>query len=323
MRSSLLRLSFLLPLLLLAACRPSQYSAASYDEDESVRPYGVGYNFIVHADSLLLQEDRPMHWCQGVAQTSDSLWVMHDDRLVVAAIIVIPEDCVDSVWVKVARDQGTMGWTHESDLLTASSPDDPISQFIRIFSNRHLLWFFLFITVACVAIAIRQLRRRHISLLHFSDIPSAYPTLLTSTLALNTTLYAYIQQFAPYQWVNFYFHPTLNPLSQPLILCVFLCGVWALLLLTIAVINAAFSLLRLAEAVVYLLTLLGLCAFIYLLLTLASQAHFIIGCIFCLTYVLLAFIHYFRHVRAHYLCGRCGAKLRQKGQCPHCGAIND
>jgi hypothetical protein len=310
--------------MLFAACRPSQYpTAANADEEETVRPYGVGYNFIVHADSLLLQEDRPMHWCQGVAQTSDSLWVMHDDRLVVAAIIVIPEDCVDSVWVKVARDQITMGWTHESDLLAASSPDDPISQFIRIFSTRHLLWFFLFITVACVAIAIRQLRRRHISLLHLSDIPSAYPTLLTSTLVLTTTLYAYIQQFTPHLWVNFYFHPTLNPLAQPFVLCLFLCGVWALLLLTIAVINAAFSLLRVTEAVVYLLSLLGFSAFIYLLLTLASQAHFLIGCLFCLTYILLAFIHYFRHVRAHYLCGRCGAKLRQKGRCPRCGAIND
>ena len=302
--------------LLIVACQPPQ-------PVPNERPYSVGYNFHVHADSLLLQEDRPMHWCQGVAETSDSLWVFHEDHLVVAAITIIPEDCVDSVWVKVARDQDTMGWTHESVLLAGASPDDPISQFIRIFSNQHLPWFLAFIAVACIALLIRRQRRRHISLPHFHDIPSAYPTLLTSTLALTATLYAYIQQFIPGQWVQFYFHPTLNPLAQPLVLCLFLCGVWALLLLTIAVTNAAFSMLRHAEAAVYLIALLALCTLIYLILTLAAHLHIFVAYGLCGTYILLAFIHYFLHVRAHYLCGRCGAKLRQKGPCPRCGAIND
>ena len=81
--------------LLLGACynAPQQIilsgiegEAADSASQQLRRPYGVGYNFVVHADSLLLQEDRPMHWCQGVAETSDSLWVMRDDRIVVAAI---------------------------------------------------------------------------------------------------------------------------------------------------------------------------------------------------------------------------------------------
>ena len=37
---------------------------------QSERPYSVGYNFRVHADSLLLQEDRPMHWCQATTTSS-------------------------------------------------------------------------------------------------------------------------------------------------------------------------------------------------------------------------------------------------------------
>ena len=298
------------------------FHAAPLCAAQSERPYSVGYNFRVHADSLLLQEDRPMHWCQGVAQNSDSLWVFGDDHLVVAAITVIPEDCVDSVWVKVARDQGTMGWTHESDLLAAASPDDPISQFIRIFSARHLPWFLAFIAAGCLAISVRYLRRRNIPLLHVHDIPSAYPTLLTSTLAVASATYAYIQHYLPEQWVHFYFYPTLNPLAQPPELCLFLLCVWLLLLLSIAVVDAAFSLLRSAAAAVYLLTLLAICTLIYLLLSLVSQLSLCLACALCLVYILAATYHYFRHVRAHYLCGRCGAKLRQKGVCPRCGAVN-
>jgi len=308
-------LLFLLPLFFIACQYPEPMPAT--------RPYGVGYNFFVHSDSLLLQEDRPMHWCQGVAETSDSLWVYQDNHIVVAAITIIPEDCVDSVWVKVARDQLTMGWTHESNLLAAASPDDPISQFIRIFSGNHITWFLIFIAVAIIVIVARHLHRDRISFLHFHDIPSAYPSLLTSTLAVAVALYAYIQHFCPDQWVQFYFHPTLNPLAQPPVLCAFLCCVWLLLLLTLAVSNAAFNLLRPDEAVAYLLTLLALCTLIYLFIYTSAEVSILFPILFSCTYILAAFVHYYRHVRAHYLCGRCGAKLRQKGRCPRCGAIND
>lgn len=298
------------------ACQPPQH-------EPETRPYGVGYNFLIHEDSLLLQEDRPMHWCQGVAENSDSLLLFRGNQIVVAAITVIPEDCVDSVWVKVARDQFTMGWTHEKDLLAAASPDDPISQFIRIFSGSHLTWFLICMATACMAIAARYRLRRHISLLHIHDIPSAYPTLLSSTLAVGTTLYAYIQHYVPDQWVHFYFHPTLNPLAQPIVLCAFLLCVWLMLLLTLSVANAAFSQLQAVEGTVYLLALIALCATVYLVLTLAAEVHVLCAALLCIAYILLAFLHYFRHIRAHYLCGRCGAKLRQKGRCPRCGAIND
>ena len=40
----------------------------------------------------------------------DTLYVVADDRLVVADIDIQPQDSIDSVWVKVARDQLTQGW---------------------------------------------------------------------------------------------------------------------------------------------------------------------------------------------------------------------
>ncbi|MDE5788422.1 MAG: zinc ribbon domain-containing protein, partial [Bacteroidaceae bacterium] len=70
-----------------------------------------------------------------VPAQANSFIVYKNDPLVVAQIEIIPEDPMDSVWVKVARDQMTQGWIHESELLEAVVPDDPISQGIYIFSN--------------------------------------------------------------------------------------------------------------------------------------------------------------------------------------------
>ena len=163
------------------------------------RPYGIGYNLRVHADSLLLVEDRPMHWSEGAVKSSDSLWIRRNDAIVIAALTVIPEDSVDSVWAKVARDQFTMGWLHESDLLQASCPDDPISQFIYFFSDGHVLWFLAVTGIALIIVVIHILRRQRFRMLLLDDIPSIYPTILASTLALSALLYAFIQQDIPQQ----------------------------------------------------------------------------------------------------------------------------
>ena len=45
--------------------------------------------------------------------------------------MIQPADSVDSVWVKVARDQETMGWVHEKELLEKVVPVDSVSQFIH------------------------------------------------------------------------------------------------------------------------------------------------------------------------------------------------
>lgn len=325
-----LRLFFACLTVMLAACynAPQQQLLAGITAEEGdsasmslQRPYGIGYNFIVYADSLLLQEDRPMHWCQGVAETSDSLWVRHDDRIVVAAVTVIPEDCVDSVWVKVARDQLTMGWTHEHDLLAAVSPDDPISWFINIFSDHHVLWFLVVAGGATVTLLLLMWRHRRIRAVLVDDIPSAYPTFLTIALVSAAWLYAYIQHCQPQQWVQFYFQPTLNPLSQPPALCAFLFTVWGLVLLTVASVENAFEQLTPLDAALYLFALLGLCTLLYLAVSLTAWSPF---ChLFCLAYITLAAYRYFRFARARYYCGHCHRKLQHKGVCPYCGAVNE
>lgn len=284
------------------------------------RPYGIGYNMLVISDSLLLVEDRPMHWSEGVTESSDSVWLTQHDRMVIAALTVIPEDSIDSIWVKVARDQLTMGWIHEKDLLQATTPDDPISQFIQFFSRSHVLWF-LIVTAVAAALALGHLlRRKRFRMIHLDDITSPYPPILTSTLALSAFLYALIQHYEPHIWVQFYFHPTLNPFSQPLLLCSFLCTVWALALLSLAVLDDVQRMLPADEAILYLLSLTAVCMILYLIISLTP-----IGLAFLLSaaYIAFAFYRYYAYARPRYLCGRCHTKLRNKGRCPRCGAIND
>ena len=62
--------------------------------------YTQNYNFVVTADHLPLAD--------AVAeQAFDTLLVVKGEHVVVADIQTVPADTIDSVWVKVARDQIT------------------------------------------------------------------------------------------------------------------------------------------------------------------------------------------------------------------------
>ena len=84
---------------------------------------------------------------------------MKYERLVVADIRIMPADSIDSVWVQLARDQYTFGWIHESQLLPKVTPDDPISQFISVFSDVHLLVFLIVIILIAVAYVMHLILR--------------------------------------------------------------------------------------------------------------------------------------------------------------------
>lgn len=310
---SFLSLCLLSLCLLLTACQLPDRS------EERLRPYGVGANFLVHADSLLLQEERPMHWCQGVAETSDSLFVFRQDPIVIAAITVIPEDCVDSVWVKVARDQGTMGWTHESNLLAAICPDDPISLCILFISHLHASWLLAAFTLLALLLVLYVPHFAPSHRLHLR-LPTFTPVLFFVNVGLSALLYQFILRHTPDAWAHFYFNPTLNPFSQPLLLCLFLSSIWAALLLFILCVDDVLRLLPVIDAALYLTALLGLCSAILLLAQWLSPLLFLpLWLLASAAAVLL----YWRHARPRYFCGQCGAPLQEKGPCPLCGAIND
>ena len=304
-------LRLLLLTLLLSSC---------YYQEEDATLYAVGDNFELCVDSLSLQSSQPLHNLP-VDTLCEHLSVYYNDQLVVAETLVIPEDSVDSVWVKLARDQFTMGWVHQRDFVESVVPDDPISQFIHLFSIRHLGLFAVLFAVSLAALLYQVFSRKKPHVFFLRDILSPYPTYLLITLAASSLLYAGIQHYVPETWVLYYYHPTLNPFGLPLILSLFLCSVWVLLVLTLATIEEVYRLLPAGEAFLYLLSLLGCCILCYLLFTLASLSPGISYILFAL-FILVLLLRYFRNSRPNFLCGSCGMRLTKLGKCPHCGAEN-
>jgi hypothetical protein len=247
--------------------------------------YTQGYNFVVSKDSLVILEQQNemmpvpdiltaeiMAGDETMPMLSlvDSLTLRRHERLVVADICTVPTDSVDSVWVKVARDQLTQGWLRESDLLKAVSPDDSISQFIDFFSDAHLLIFLGFCVIVGGAYGLRCLMRKGAKIVHFNDIPSFYPTLLCLLVASSAVLYSSIQLFSPESWRHFYYHPSLNPYALPWHLGLFVTSVWAIVIVGIATIDDVRHHLPFGQAILYLGGLAAVCAVDYVIFSVTT-----------------------------------------------------
>ena len=281
--------------------------------------YTQNYNFMVTADSLRLIVQQPSELLSEMLV--DTIAVYHDDRLVVADIMTLPSDTVDSVWVQVARDQMTIGWIREKEMLPGVAPDNPISQFIDFFSDTHLLLMLAFWAVVAAIYTIWALTRRNAKIVRFNDIPSFYTTLLALFVAASAVFYSTIQLAAPDSWRHYYYHPTLNPFAAPLHLSVFIVSVWGLLLISLAAVDDIRRHLSLGETILYGLGLMGVCAINYVVFSISTLYY--IGYPLLILYAYLAIRQYVHKSRAAYFCGRCGEKLYHKGVCPHCGAINE
>lgn len=281
--------------------------------------YGHNYNFRVTADSLkLLVIGNPMEI--GHAITLHEVSVGDGDLLVVGDIFTLPSDEEDSIWVQVLRDSETMGWIHETELLENVVPNNPISRFISFFSNTHLLIILAFLVLVSGLYALRSLYRRKAKLVHFNDIGSVYPTLLTLLVASSAVFYSSIQLWAPDTWSHFYFHPTLNPFHGPVLIGIFLASVWALLIVAMASLADSRRYLTPAEMMVYYLGLMGVCAVDYVVFSVSTLYY--IGYPLLLAYYVFALYRYFRYAHVRYICGNCGRRMREKGVCPWCGAQN-
>lgn len=273
--------------------------------------YTLNANFIVCSDSLLLEQ---------LPVKGEYLSIYRNDRLVVAEFMTDPADSVDSVWVKVARDQDTQGWIRQQDLLRQIMPADSVSQFIHLFSDVHSVYFLLvFILFVCFFL-FRAVYKKRVLLVYFNDIDSIFPILLCLLTAFAATIYGTMQTFYPGTWEHFYFNPGLNPFKLPFILGIFVAALWMGVAVFLAVLDDLFHQANFSTACFYLLGLLSVCIFCYLFFTFTTS--FYIG------YVCLGYLFYIGAGRIRkgtsyqYRCGCCGAKLRGKGACPHCGAIN-
>jgi hypothetical protein len=262
--------------------------------------YSENFNFIVRSDSLILLRQLPSvpspqpvsdeAIVQVIEETDslpiDSFSVYKNQELVVSDIHIIPADSIDSVWVQVATENFEFGWAREKVLLEHVDPNDPISQFISTFSDVHTLIFLVIIILIGVGYLMRKLLKRNAKIVHFNDIDSFYPMLLALIVAASATFYASIQMFAPEAWRAFYFRPSLNPFSQPLLLSIFLASVWAMLIVGIAALDDTVRRLRFNDAVLYLCGLAAVCAFNYILFSISTLYY--IGYILLIVYIVFA-----------------------------------
>ena len=277
------------------------------------RHYTWNTNLEVLADSVNLA-------CLPVKDCYNMLY--RGDRVVVAEFAIHPADSVDSVWVKLAHSQEVQGWLRESEMMHAFVPTDSISQAIYLFSDTHASYFIIIFALFVAVWLFRAFRLKQLRMVYFNDIDSLYRLLLCLLMGFCGSIYVYIEVFAPETWQHFYFNPTLSPFKVPLVLSAFLMGIWLFIVVLLAVLDDLFRQLSPAAAVFYLLGLASCCIFCYFFFILTTSIY--VGYLFLVAFVWV-FLKRLRIslLASRYRCGRCGQKLREKGVCPHCGAINE
>ena len=277
------------------------------------RHYAPGTNLELESDSINLA-------CLPLQNCTNMLY--KGERVVVAEIRKDTADVVDSIWVKVAHSDAVQGWVHEKDFKSQFVPVDSISQSIHVFSgvNKAVIAFMMFFFIAFFLI--RDYQQQPFKLVWFNDIDSLYPLFLCLVVSLSATLYESMQLFAPDTWETYYYAPTFSPFKVPLILGLFLCSLWLIIIATITAVSEVFKHLSDMSIAYYLVGLMAACVFCYLFFMLTT--HLYIGYI-CLAIFFLAFYRrlWLRTLRYPYRCGHCGKKIQRKGVCPHCSAINE
>lgn len=274
--------------------------------------YTYNTNFEVSADSLRLE-------CLPIK--NDSVTLYKGDRVVVADFSIHPDDSIDRLWVKVAHSEEKQGWLHSHDIVHYFVPTDSISQFIYVFSHTHIPYFIIIMTFFIMIYFIRLVLKRKINLVFFKDIDSLYPLFLCFLMAFSATIYETMQMFVPNTWEHYYFNPTLSPFQTPFIVSIFLLSLWLFIIVSIAVLDDIFRLLSIFSAFFYLLGLLASCVFCYFFFILATSIY--IGYLFLVIFFILFCKRAYTGQRVYrFRCGKCGQKLKEKGVCPYCGALN-
>ena len=286
--------------------------------------YGPNFNFELKADSMILVP-------REGDLIQDTCVVRNKDLLVVAQIKRIEASdstMEDTFLIKVAHDQTTMGWVKESELLENAVPDDPISQLIDFMTGSRAIWMSSFLGFGVIAFFFRKMRKQKMSI-NLSDLKvvdliemdSFYPPLLLILVACVAALYASVQNFVPEFWQEYYFHPTMNPLLLPPIMAVLVTLVWLTLIVIVAVVIEVYNNFYSFRGIIYLFEIAGVCMLVYLLISWTILIY--VG--YLLLPILIAYLiyYYFKYIRCTMTCGHCGRKIREKGICKHCGAINE
>ena len=272
--------------------------------------YTNNFNFVVKADSLVLipREDELYDTCK----------VFKDDHIAVADIRES-----DTIWIKVARDQFTMGWIPEEELLQGGVPDDSISQVIDSLTVSRYIWMSVLVVLGIIGFIGFILKRRglhQMQIFRFDEMDSFYPTLFLILVASLACLYASIQKFTPEFWQEYYFHPTLNPLILPDVMAVLVTLMWIVIIAFIAMLIEVYHHFNFFQGLTYVLEMIGLAMVSYLIISWTTSIY--IGYGLLVLYIVVLLWIYSKYIRCRYICGFCGRSIRQKGTCPHCGNNN-
>jgi hypothetical protein len=269
-----------------------------------------GTNFEVLDDSLALRQ-----W-----PFTDELPLQKGDEVVVAEYMALPGDSTGALWVKLARDQYTMGWVPEEELRGRLLPDDSLSHFVYFFSHSHVVMFIVVLGLFGLVWVARAVRSRALEWTWFRKVGSSYSTLLLWLLATTAFLYAIIQRFFPTVWEQFYYHPSFDPLDLAPLLSIFMVLVWAIVWVGVAVADELYHQSRIDAAFFYGLAVLSAGILLYVLFTFLP---FWLGLPAWMGYTAMSARRLHSLLQFRYVCGHCGAKMKEKGVCPVCGAINE
>lgn len=289
--------------------------------------YTNNFNFRIKVDTLIL--------IPRADELSDTCIVMLNDIIAVAKI----KTDNDTVWVKVARDQLTMGWVTEEELLNSSTPDDGISVVIDRLTGTRTIWMSSLLILGILALFFirhkKSVKYIH-SRLHGKEatephqiLPAIkerkwsgifeYPLMLLITCTL-AAIYTGIQAHAPEFWQEYYFHPTLNPLILPGIMSVLLTLAWLLVISFVSIIIDVYNHYYFIPGIKRILEVTGAAMFIYLLISVTSNLISWTAALILAILIFTAVTYiYFRFIRHRYQCPVCGTRLHNKGTCPECG----
>ena len=275
--------------------------------------FTLGTNFEVLTDSINLA-CLPLQDCENM--------VYQGDLVVVAEFAIDSLMPRDSILVKLAHSQEVQGWVYLKDIRPNFLPVNDISNAIHVFADTHLSYFLIILALFIIAIIVQAFRRQQLKLIYFNDIGSTYPLFLCLLMAFSATLYESIRHFYPETWEHFYYNPTLSPFEVPFILSVLLVCFWLFLVALVAALTEAFRLLNADAALFYILGLASALVLCYLIFIYGTRYY--VGYAFLAGFCFLFLRRTYQLMRAtHYRCGKCGHPLREKGRCPHCGAINN
>ena len=227
--------------------------------------YSENFNFLVKADSLKLiprEGDLLLDTCH----------VYKDDIIAVAAIKTVPGDSIDSIWVKVASNQTTMGWIRESELLKGATPDDLISEMLDALSSSRAIWMSALLAVGLIAIIIGKKKTvKKQELFHLpnflDEMESPYPAFFLLLVGIMASIYASVQNFVPEFWQEYYFHPTLNPLVLPPIMATLVVVLWLVIITFLAVIDEVYHHFYFLPGIIHLAKILGAAMLVYLVIS--------------------------------------------------------